>query len=311
MIHLRSLLLLLALTLPAAAADVVYPPGSRIGMAPPPGMTTSSGFFGYEDRDNNVGIILAALPAAAFPQIEQTFDAEALQKQGMTVEKREPLPLTLGKAFLITGHQDVEKTKLRKWLLVAAAPELTVLVTVQVPEAAAKIYPDELVRSALATLAVRATVPVDEQLSLLPFKVSELAGFKISAVLPGRAIILSDAAEATAAPTVEPHIIVAIAPGGPEQAGERENFARDVFASIPNLKDIRFNGSEALRIGGQPGHQIMANAKDPATGAEIAIVQWLRFGGGAYLHMVGVAPMDEWLKAYGRFREVRDGIEPR
>jgi len=49
---LRLLLLLLAWQLGGAgahAADVVYPPGSRLGLVPPSSMVTSSNFFGFED----------------------------------------------------------------------------------------------------------------------------------------------------------------------------------------------------------------------------------------------------------------------
>ena len=38
---------------------------------------------------------------------------------------------------------------------------------------------------------------------------------------------------------VDPHMLRDVAPGGPAQASEREAFARDVFATIPNIKDIR------------------------------------------------------------------------
>ena len=44
--------------------------------------------------------------------------------------------------------------KIRKWILVAASPALTALVTVQMPEAATARYPDAAIRAALATLAV-------------------------------------------------------------------------------------------------------------------------------------------------------------
>ena len=37
-------------------------------------------------------------------------------------------------------------------------------------------------------------------------------------------------------------------------------------------------------------------------------MQWVLFGGGAYLHLIGVAPTPAWVAAYGRFRQVRDGI---
>jgi hypothetical protein len=109
----------------------------------------------------------------------------------------------------------------------------------------------------------------------------------------------------------EPHIFVAISPGGPVPSGERDAFARDVFATVPNIKETRITTSEPLRMGGQQGHQILAEAKDPTRAAGLTVVQWLRFGGGAYLQMVGIARTDAWKDAYARFRSVRDGIEAR
>ena len=110
---------------------------------------------------------------------------------------------------------------------------------------------------------------------------------------------------------IDTHILVAIAAGAPAQAADRSRFAHEVFEGVPNLKDVRINSSEALRIGGQQGHQIMARGRDGATGDEITIVQWLRFGGSGYLHVIGVARSDGWTQAYARFRQVRDGIESR
>ena len=169
-------------------------------------------------------------------------------------------------------------------------------------------------RAAFATLAVRTTIPADEQLSLLPFKVGELAGFKVAGVVPGRAVMLNDVAgDAPPAPGtgVGPHIFAAVAPGGPEQAADRDHFAREVFGNVPNLKAVRITGSEPLRVGGAPGHQIFANAKDPSNADDLSVVQWLRFGGGGYLQLIGVARTQSWRDAYPRFRTVRDAIEPR
>ena len=168
--------------------------------------------------------------------------------------------------------------------------------------------------AALATLAVRPVVPVDEQLGLLPFKVGDSAGFRVAGVVPGRAVMLSDApADAPGPPgaTLEPHLLVTIAPGGPAQNAERDAFARDVFATIPNLKEIRITTSEPLRMGGQQGHQILANARDASSGEALTVVQWLRFGGSAFLQLVGIARAEAWKDAYPRFRSVRDGIEAR
>jgi hypothetical protein len=317
MTQLRRLLIVFTLMLgasPAFAAEVAYPPGSRIGLVPPAGLVTSKNFFGFEDATNNVAIILVALPAEAYADLDKTITADALKRQGLTLELRAAMPLSIGKAFLVIGRQEVDKTKIRKWILVASSPSLTALVTVQMPETAKTAYPDDTIRAALSTIAVRGTVPVDEQLGLLPFKVGEFAGFRVAGVVPGRAVMLSDApADAPGPPaaTMEPHVLVTIAPGGPAQNVERDGFARDVFSTIPNLKDIRVTTSETLRMGGQQGHQIIANARDATTGTALTVVQWLRFGGGAFLQLVGIARAENWKDAYPRFRTVRDGIEPR
>jgi len=317
MTSLRCLLVLFMLALgalPATAAELNYPPGSRIGLAPPPGLVLSKTFFGYEDPSNSVAMMLVALPPQAYADLDASVTAETLKRQGVTVESREALPLPSGKAFLVVGRQEVDNVKIRKWILVASSPTLTGFVTVQMPETATALYPDAAIRASLATLAFRAAVPVDEQLGLLPFKVSELSGFRIAGVIPGRAVMLSDApAGAPGSPdsTNEPHIFAAIAAGGPAQSADRDTFAREVFATLPNIREIRVTTSEPLRMAGQQGHQIIADAKDASGTSPLTVVQWLRFGGGGYMQIVGIARADAWKEAYPRFRSVRDGIEAR
>lgn len=304
-----ALLFLLALALPARAADVVYPTGSRIGLAPPSGMAASRDFPGFEDRGKNATILVAALPAPAYAELEKSDTADALRRQGATLETREELMLPAGKGILVIGSSPgVGAAPLRTWLLALQRPDLTALITARIPDSAKDAYPDTALRAALSSVAVRSEVPVSEQLALLPFQVGDLAGFKIGGVLAGRAVILTDADQDAAARTVVPHIIVALGAGAAPEADDRGDFARKMFESIPNLQDARVTAAEPLRIGGQPGHEIMANAKDPATGTDITLVQWIRFGGAGYLHLIGVAPAATWTAAYERFRAVRDGI---
>src|SRR5499427_9965478 len=116
------LLTVLALALgatPASAGDAAYPPGSRIGLAPPAGMVTSKSFFGYEDPENNAAIILLALPAQAYADLDRSVSADTLNQQGLTFETREAMPLSTGEAFLVVGHHEVDNVKIRKWILVA------------------------------------------------------------------------------------------------------------------------------------------------------------------------------------------------
>jgi hypothetical protein len=297
--------------LPARAVDPVFPPGSLIGLAPPPGVTLSENFIGFENRENEVAILMMTLPAEAYAEIEKSATAAELKKQGVAVEKREPFKLGDGKGFMMVGRQEVDKKRYRKWMVIATTPELTAMVSVQVPETAKAEYPDDAIRAALASLTVRKTVPDEEKLGLIPFKIGDLAGFRVGSVVPGRAILLTDTEQGASALGDQPRLVAVAAQGGPAQPGDRDNFARRVFAGIPDVKDVRITGSEGMRIGGQQGHQILAEGKDARTAADVTIVQWLRFSGGVYLQMVGVARNDGWAQALTRFRTVRDSIEPR
>src|SRR5471032_1373279 len=104
------LLTLLALALPAHADDVVYPPGSRIGLVTPPGLHASTSFPGFEDRDKNVALLLGVLPPEAYAEFERSDSAEGLKALGAKLEKREALTLPTGKALLVIGRQDNQST---------------------------------------------------------------------------------------------------------------------------------------------------------------------------------------------------------
>jgi hypothetical protein len=309
---------LMVLAMPAWAADPVFPPGSRIGLVPPVGMVASDTFAGFSDPSKDAAILITTLPAAAYSQIERTLDTEALRKQGVTLDKREPMQLNVGKGFLLVGRQIADKARYRKWLLVAAAGDLTAFVTVQVPEQD-DAYTDRVVRAALATLSVRPTVPQEEELGLLPFAVGELAGFHVDGVFRGRALVLSDAhsesfkdsSKDSSEGSLGARLLVAAVPGGPTEPNDRANFARSSFNEIGGIRDVHVTMAEPLRIGGQPGYQTMAEAKDARSGTDVMVVQWLRFGSGGFLQMTGVARADTWTSTLARLRTVRDSIEPK
>jgi hypothetical protein len=361
---LAVLLLSLLVAMPSRAAEPIFPPGSRIGLVPPTGMVLSEAFAGFADPEKNAAILIATLPAAAYSQLDKTLDTEELRKQGITLEKREPMRLDAGKGFLLTGRQSAGKEHYRKWLLVLAAGDITALVSVQIPEPDTN-YPNNIVRTALGTLAVRQKVPEDEQLGLLPFTVGDLAGFRVDAVLPGRAVVLSALADETAkdafkekeapkdpeeaakesketpkdastetskAPkeaakeakeaqkdfskgsagrSFDARLLIAAAPGGPAEADDRGSFARTSFAEIGGIRDVHITMSEPLRIGGQSGYQTMAEAKDARSGADVMVVQWLRFGSGGFLQMTGIGRVDVWTRTLARLRTVRDSIQPK
>ncbi len=146
---LAACIFLIALALPAAAADAVFPTASRLGMVPPPGLEASKTFPGFEDNDKTAFIRLIALPQQAFAEIDKTMTNDALKKQGMAVEKRDTLKL--GGRQRHPGVWCGRRRRsgcLRKWLLIAPwKPHRHGVVRDAVEVAAA--YADDAVRLAL------------------------------------------------------------------------------------------------------------------------------------------------------------------
>jgi len=300
-----------AVLVPAAAAEVVFPPASRIGLIPLAGLKVSTSYAGFADLQNDVFVRLIVLPGPAFPGIEKTMSNDALKKQGMTVEKRETVTLPGGNATLLVTRQEAGAARIRKWLLIAPIDDITALVSFEMPLKAPAGYSDKAIRTALTSLAARKTVPADEQLALVPFRLNEMAGLRLVGVAPGVAAQFTDGPKDTLDTSEQPHLVIAAATGGPREASDRNRFARLAFTGLPPLTDVSIVNSEPMRIGGQSGHELRAQGKNPQTGAEIEIVQWLRFGTGAYLRILGLGPKQNWTETFTRFRAVRDGLELR
>jgi hypothetical protein len=300
---------------PAAAAEPVFPVGSRMGFVPPPGFVASKRFPGFENPDSRSSIVMATLPPQAYANLEASMGTEALKKQGITEDKRETLTLASGKAVLVIGNEQENGQKFRKWILLAQLPEGVALVAVLVPEPALKTYSDDIIRASLSSLAVRATVPLDEQIALVPFKLTDLSGLRPVRVLGNTGVVLTDGAKDTPAPSDQPMFAVMIGQGAPEQATDRAHFARNLFAGLADVKDVHIiNGSEQmLRLGGGTlvTHELQAEAKEAFADTPLKLVQWVRFGSGTFIRMIGIARADQWPTAYPHFRAVRDGVAPR
>ena len=301
----------LAAGLPARAADPVFPLGLRVGIIPPPGLVASTSFQGFEDREHSVAMILTEMPADAYPAMDQAFTIESLKAKGIEAERREDVTLKEGHGFIVVARQQVGGSTVRKWALIAGTNALTAIVTLQIPEEAAAAYPDEACRASLASFVVRANVPTDEKLALLPYELRDQAGFRLVRALADGSSLLTDGPNDTITAADQPYVLIAIPPVPAPQPNEREGFARRLLAATPGVKEIRVVRSEPLRIGGQPGHQLIAEAKDDPSATPVTMVQWLRFGPGRFMHIFGLARTDVWQNVFTRMRTLRDGIEPK
>lgn len=292
-----------------ASAEPVFPPGLRIGLEPISDLVASRRFPGFEDAGHKVAITILDLPARAYEEIERSIFAK--DQSGLAGVKRESFAFASGVGILISGQAQDKGVTSHKWFLLAtsasgAVADLATLINVEVPESARAVYSDAAVRKLLASVTFRPT-PVQEQLGLLPFKVNEMAGFRVMQVLPAGGVILTDGP--TDDISKQPYVIVSIGGGSPDQPDDRARFARELLSSAP-LREVAVTSAEPMRISGLQGYEIRAQARG-IDGEPVTLVQWVRFGSGGFLRVVGVASKENWDALFTRFRAIRDGVEPK
>lgn len=295
---------------PGFAAGPVFPRGSRIGLEPPGQLVLSRRFNGFEDRAHDVAVTLLDLPPRAYRALEKSAFNKTLK--GLIVDKREMFSFRDGIGYLITGHQEIKGTTFRSWYLLAntathEAGQIAAVIAVRLPKNATRLYPDRVIRAALASVSFRKP-PVAELLGLLPFKLTEMAGFRLSKISPQGVVVLVDGPSDDL--TNQPYLVISFGRGAPAAANLRPKFARDLLIRLP-LAGLTVTAAEPMRIGNRPGFELRATAKG-TDGKPIALVQWLRYGGaGTFLRMIGVVAKDRWDALFPRFRAVRDGIDVR
>jgi hypothetical protein len=301
-------LLVAATAYPVLAGDVVFPPGARVGMKPLVGLNRARSFTGFETEDQGVKVLITDLPAEAYGEVANAFKANPGGTGGV---KPESIETPAGLAYYTVENARDGANSVRRYSMIVPGPTFSGYVAVQVPENVSRIYTDEAIRQMFATAEIRSEVPVDEQLSLMPFKITELSKFKnVHPLAPGAALILADGDEKTGF-EAQPFMIIGIIGSTAASPDDRGRFAQQIATTIPGMRDGRITMSEPVRIDGQPGYETRIDAVSGKDNTPVTIVQWLRFGAQSSLRIIGSSPRDQWSSAFPRFRGVRDGIQPR
>jgi len=305
---LAAVALLAAVMQPSFAADAVFPPGVRVGLTPLVGLVKSKSFPGFESEDQNVKVLVTELPADAYGEIKKVFTENP---QGAGGIKPHSMETPAGTAYYTAETAKEGANNVRRYSMIVSGGTFSGYVAVQIPENAAKIYSDEAIQQMFATVTLRKEVPVDEQLGLMPFKLTDLGSFKtVRTLAPGAAMILADGDE-TSGFEPAPFMIIGIIGATPPDPDDRARFAQQTATQIPGVREARLTMSEAIRIDGMPAYETRVDAISGKDNTPVTVVQWLRFGGPQMLRIVGSAPRDQWSTAFPRFRAVRDGIKPK
>ncbi len=292
----------------AHAEDPIFPPGARVGLVPPAGVTLSKEFLGFENEDKSIKFGIAEIPVAAYEAVETAFKEG---KPTVTGNKVEQIKAAAGDAYITTETRKEDDKSFKTYSLIAKSDKISAYVIAQLREGVANVPSDADIRKALATTAIRGEVPLAEQLSLLPFKLNELSGFKtVRNLALNASVLLTDGTEDTQLDGA-PYMVIGTIPASAESQDDRARFAEQAARTIPGIRNGRMTGNEPIRIDGTPGFETRVDAVTGKNDTPVTIVQWLRFGSGATLRIIASSTKDEWPKAFPRFRAVRDGIAPK
>ncbi len=312
MIHSLSRLLLLAVVLvaaplPALAADAVFPPGVRVGLVPMQGLAAAKTFPGFEAADRGVKVIMTELPAVAFGEVEAAVKAGTVSGPA----RLQDIETAAGTGYFTAETGQDGGTAVRRYSMIVRGEQFSGYVAMQVPDAAAD-YSEDAVKAMFATVAVRKDVPLEEQLALMPFKITDLADFKtVRSLAPGAVILLADD-DGSAGIEASPFMVIGLIPAKLASPDDRGRLAQQAARTIPGLREARITMSEPIRIDGTPGFETRIDAVSGKNDTPVTVVQWLRFGAAdTALRIIGSASREAWPTAFPRFRAVRDGIAPR
>ena len=294
------------------AQTVAYPPGSGIGLAPPPGMTPSATFSGFEDRARGASILTADLPEAAYADILQSLTPEKLAPSGLKAAgPAVPWTVAGGEGHLVRGTQVANGVTYRKWVLLAHNPTTTAMLSVQVPRPQGDTLGDDAVEAALKTVALRTPPGIEEKIEALSFQIRDRAGFRPVRALAGSGVIFTEGSLDTLPDASQPVLVVASSISGAPPPAERVDFARRGFVAIEGVSDLSVDNEKVLDHDGASWSLIEGTGTYRTTSETIYVMQVTRFSGAGYLRAVGITRLAEKGRFADRFKRVAESMVPK
>ena len=84
-----------------------------------------------------------------------------------------------------------------------------------------------------------------------------------------------------------------------------------MLRNIQGFSNLRLVSPRRCASADSPATRSGSRAIRCPTIPKSSIVQWMRFQGGNFIRLVGVAPQVKWNENFTRFRAVRDGVDMR
>lgn len=284
-------------------AAPVYPPASGVGLDPPPGMTPAKGFTGFQG--NKASIVITEMPKIAYAQIASQRDLFVTHLQA---DKAQDVDINGVQGFLIRGQQQAAAGKMRKWVLVLNAPDETALVSAEAPLDDEAIG-DAAMATALHSIVMRPRPGLEQQVAALPFKVGDLAGFRVANTDVGAAMMLVGGAKDSGSDHAGAHIVVAFDHTAAPKDG-RLDFAKAQLRSFQGVRTTDITSAKLFDSDGAQWAEVDAKGSEGPQQAPVAISYFLRFDPSDTISVVCVAPAGAGSSDVSRFKDVALSTRP-
>ena len=289
-----------------ATAAPTTPQGSRVSMTPPEGFAVASSFTGFQGP--HASILIVEIPGAAFEAMRDGFTADALAKQGVTLESQEPVTDLPFKAHLFRGQQALKGMTIKKWLLLADGGGYTAIINVS--SDAADPLSEARVRAALATVRLQAA-PVGDPLAALPFSIRPAARFTRSQALGGRGLVLMQSPPPPDGPSGDPGLTVTLLAEQSFPPDQRQAFTEQGVRSLKALRIGAVHDSRPIKVGEVDGWELSADAVGTSDNRAVRVWIVTLFSPKASYMLLAMAAPDRFDAAVPDFRATIESFRPK
>jgi hypothetical protein len=281
-----ALLVAVASSATASAAELITPKGSRIGIEPPPGFVPSATFSGFIDPTDKASITLTELPApGGLDELRRGLSADAVAQHGMRLLATEKLDKLPYDNLAARAEQSVGDEVYDKWLLFFDGREFVGLVTVTVAKSSR--VTDAVVRTALESIRISAG-PSGDPVAALPFSIAPASRFKYRLPVGGRSLMLKETPPPPQGEIDDVMFVTTLAGDTPIAAADQRRFGEQQFLASRAIADKTIVSTKPVEIAGASGFEYLGQGKQ-ASGRSRRYLVVVLYPAGRPVVMMGSA----------------------
>ena len=258
--------------------------GTKVSMTPPADFTPSTQFPGFWLESLGCSIMVTELPGS-YAQLSTGFsNISTLMKRGMSLLHKQPVTVGGRRALLMNLQQNAYGREFLKWLLMFGDESESVMLVATFPKELEAEFSPKMKASILTARWERdkAIVPSEG----LRFMVSEKGELKLSKRVAN--LLAFTKGGIFPSTHVDDPVFIIGQSFSKIDIDNPEEFAKARILQTAQITDVKIEESNKITIDDLDGYEIVANAKDKASGRAIMIYQVVLFERQNYFLMQGL-----------------------